>query len=474
MQQHVPDANPTFKNLSEIARLLADCPSGPAVAALRRLFGDVAQWLEEGGGNFKELESALRHGVLQLGCGLIEEVAKVMDDGAAGIVRDGKPWYWAGRARKRVVTSLGVIEYRRGCCRRRGERHQRCPVDERLELIDNCMTSSAAEHALYLLAALSTRRVTDALARYGGMQPSVSMLQRMAGHVGERWRLMAEEALARIAADEEIPEEAAVCEVSIDGVMVNMLKDEEGASESGWREASCGALVFHDGEGEYLHAICHGHMPESGKLGLKRQMTLEVERLRARRPDLTFIGVADGAPDNWTWLDGLDTDHQAIDCWHAVQHLREAADHAGRPTEWFERRKGVLLKDPRGVDKVIRALRHQRQRARNGTDAAALETVGRALRHFMKNRHRMQYSALRKAGLPIGSGAVEAANKVLVTQRMKCSGMRWSMDGGQAILSFRALVESKRFDAACKLLDEELRRSSANLDRPCERLAAEA
>ena len=81
MQEHAPDPNPLFKNLSEIARLRADCPPGSAVATLRRLFGDVAQWIDDGGGNFKEVESMLRHGVLQLGCGLIEEVAKVTDDG---------------------------------------------------------------------------------------------------------------------------------------------------------------------------------------------------------------------------------------------------------------------------------------------------------------------------------------------------------------------------------------------------------
>ena len=45
-----------------------------------------------------------------------------------------------------------------------------------------------------------------------------------------------------------------------------------------------------------------------------------------------------------------------------------------------------------------------------------------------------------------GSGVVEAANKVLVNQRMKRA--RWSVDGGQNVLTFRALMMSGRFDAA--------------------------
>ena len=90
-------------------------------------------------------------------------------------------------------------------------------------------------------------------------------------------------------------------------------------------------------------------------------------------------------------------------------HLRLAWD------EWFKYQKGVLLKGPRGVDKVIRALRHQGRTARNRNDVKALETVERAHGHFMKNHHRMQYRTLRKACLFIGSGIMEAVGKVLVT-----------------------------------------------------------
>ena len=52
----------------------------------------------------------------------------------------------------------------------------------------------------------------------------------------------------------------------------------------------------------------------------------------------------------------------------------------------------------------------------------------------------MRYHALKAEGV-IGSGVVEAANKTLVTQRMKRSGMRWRMR------TFRALIESARLRA---------------------------
>jgi len=39
-----------------------------------------------------------------------------------------------------------------------------------------------------------------------------------------------------------------------------------------------------------------------------------------------------------------------------------------------------------------------------------------------------------------GSGLAEVVNKTLVTQRMKHSGIRWSIAGGQAVPSFPALI----------------------------------
>ena len=64
----------------------------------------------------------------------------------------------------------------------------------------------------------------------------------------------------------------------------------------------------------------------------------------------------------------------------------------------------------------------------------------------------MRYRTLRDRKLPIGSGVVEAANKTLITQRMKRSGMRWRIPGGQAVLSVRALIKSGRFEHAWEAL----------------------
>ena len=79
------------------------------------------------------------------------------------------------------------------------------------------------------------------------------------------------------------------------------------------------------------------------------------------------------------------------------------------------------------------------------------------------------------AGSKDGSGVVEAACKTLVTQRLKRSGMRWRQAGGQAILTLRALIQSKRFDSAWELLSGTYRRAVTIPDNgvpfPCQRAA---
>ena len=72
--------------------------------------------------------------------------------------------------------------------------------------------------------------------------------------------------------------------------------------------------------------------------------------------------------------------------------------------------------------------------------------VRRVIQHFRANRDRMRYSAFRARGLPIGSGPVEAACKTVVGNRLKRSGMRWSLEGGQNVLNLRTAVKSNRWD----------------------------
>ena len=66
----------------------------------------------------------------------------------------------------------------------------------------------------------------------------------------------------------------------------------------------------------------------------------------------------------------------------------------------------------------------------------------------------MNYAQATAEKLPIGSGVTEASCKTLVTQRLKCSGMRWDISGGQGVLTARGLIQSELFDGGWALLTQ--------------------
>ena len=73
------------------------------------------------------------------------------------------------------------------------------------------------------------------------------------------------------------------------------------------------------------------------------------------------------------------------------------------------------------------------------------EVVNKAISYFGNNNemNRMQYYKFVDSVLPIGSGATEAACKVIVKQRMCKSGMRWKDEGAQIVLATRCLHETE-------------------------------
>jgi hypothetical protein len=62
-----------------------------------------------------------------------------------------------------------------------------------------------------------------------------------------------------------------------------------------------------------------------------------------------------------------------------------------------------------------------------------------AYAYLKKRTHWMRYRHDSSQRLPIGSGITEAACKTVFTQRLKRSGMSWTLAGGQVILDLRVL-----------------------------------
>jgi hypothetical protein len=70
---------------------------------------------------------------------------------------------------------------------------------------------------------------------------------------------------------------------------------------------------------------------------------------------------------------------------------------------------------------------------------AAVEYLANNRAHMANNRAHMRYDEYLAAGYPIGSGVAEGACRHLVKDRLEQTGMRWTVEGAQAMLHVRAL-----------------------------------
>ena len=112
----------------------------------------------------------------------------------------------------------------------------------------------------------------------------------------------------------------------------------------------------------------------------------------------------------------------------------------------------LLLIDGQGVEKVIRTLGyHHRRKPRR-------DTLKKELTCFRRNRSPMDYAYLRAQNLPDRlrhrRGCLQGARLSAHEAIRSPLDDRW----GQAILTFRALVQSHRFDAAWTLVVADYRK----------------
>lgn len=130
---------------------------------------------------------------------------------------------------------------------------------------------------------------------------------------------------------------------------------------------------------------------------------------------------------------------EIVDIWHAREYLWKVARSvfgAGPDAaEWAEPLGAALLEQ--GPGPVLTALAELHPQA-----AEACERVRLGLEYFGKHAQRMRYPEFVAAGMPIGSGIVESACKLVVKTRQTGAGMRWGWIGSQAVATLRALHRS--------------------------------
>jgi hypothetical protein len=156
------------------------------------------------------------------------------------------------------------------------------------------------------------------------------------------------------------------------------------------------------------------------------------------------VVLGDGAA--WIWHLGdelFPAATQIVDLYHAREHLHDLASLAarllaGHRDDWLAARLEELdAGDTGAILTAGHALRF--------TGSLAGER-DKALAYFEHNAHRMRYQHFRSLGMFVGSGVVEAGCKSTIGQRLKLSGMRWTIDGATGIATLRCLDAGHRWD----------------------------
>lgn len=131
---------------------------------------------------------------------------------------------------------------------------------------------------------------------------------------------------------------------------------------------------------------------------------------------------------------------QIVDLFHAKGHLWDVAksiygigNEVGE--QWAKQRRDEL--DAGAIDTLVAVL--QKHAAHN-------DEARRCLGYLRNNQARMRYPAFRAQGLCVSTGVVEAGCKVAIGTRLKRAGMRWTVDGADAIIALRCCRLSGRFD----------------------------
>lgn len=153
--------------------------------------------------------------------------------------------------------------------------------------------------------------------------------------------------------------------------------------------------------------------------------------------------------DGALWIWDIVAEHfpkatMILDYYHATEHLAALsklihADNQIKRDLWLDLRKAELLTGD--VEMVIEAMKNVISRSKT-----VKEELRKTIQYFESNRFRMRYAEFQKEGLFIGSGVMEAGCKTIVGQRLKQSGMRWTVRGANAIISLRCCQQSGQWE----------------------------
>ena len=331
------------------------------------------------------------------------------------------------------------------------------PLDDELELLPGALTPSLQEDLTHLGAWMPFDKAAQQLRRFRQTDVWRPTAERVTEAAGAAYVTFQTAEVARI--EQELPKPAAGPEklfMSVDGAHIPVVGGE-------WAEVKTlvigvvqpAAVV----KGEtVIRTTAHSYFSRLIDSDTFQRLALvETQRRGVETADAVGF-VTDGSE----WLQKFADHHRAdavriLDFPHASEHIAavgQASLGEGSPeaASWLKAQLHELKQG--GPDKVVAAGQ------RLGAAQPAAADLLTHLAYLEKRTAHMQYPTFLVAGWPIGDGAVESGNKLVVEARLKGSGMHWARPHVDPMLALRNIVCSDRWDEAWPQIVSTLRQQA--------------
>jgi len=369
----------------------------------------------------------------------------------------GKPARYSGRRDKPLVTVLGPITLSRAYYHCAACEAGFCPRDRAMGIEATDISPAVTRMVGIVGAMMSFEKGAEILLELAAIELCTKHVERAAETLGAE---IAADERAHVQRDSETaPEITMYC--GIDGTGIPMraseLVDRVGKQPDGsakTREVKLCAFFTAESrdkkgkpvrdEGSVTYSAAIESAASTDQAEVPSEFTQRVLREARRRgfdlaPQQAVLG--DGALWIWALADmEFPNATQIVDIFHAKEHLSELAKtlfgaDGKRRDEWAEQRHREL--DDGRMDDLLQALDQHVQASKEAKKCRA---------YFWRNRLRMRYPEFRAAGLCVSTGVVEAACRTVVGERLKCSGMHWTVRGANAIAALRcSRLSQQRF-----------------------------
>lgn len=337
------------------------------------------------------------------------------------------------------------------------------PLDEALGLVPGNLSPHLLEGVVRLGSRMPFAQAAEELAFFWGVFVSADTIRRHTEAAGKALAAVEAAAVRQLERQRPAPPQGpAVVQWSMDGAMVPLVHQE-------WAEvktAVVGRVEQRRGkdgttEARTTDLAYFSRLAEVGDFAHDQRLLVHRTGLQTAQ---TVAAVGDGA----LWIQGvIDTYRRdavrILDFPHALEHIAAAGSGVLGPDTpafhaWLARQAHALkYKTPAPVLAALRAL----PLTQAGDQVHARQICDQTIAYLEARLPQLQYAAFLAHGLPIGSGGVESANKVVVEARLKGSGMHWERSNVTPMVALRACRSSGRWTKDWPAILRQLRKQEA-------------